>query len=103
MGRVWSTLSLETSQYAVEMQHEVEMKTDDRIARIRHDLLGPLHSISGFLELLDEELAGGRTPSQRRCLENLHLALDRLTGRVNLLSEGSPSTPGSADRSEESK
>ena len=79
------------------------MKTDDRIARIKHDLLGPLHSISGFLELLDKELAGGKTPSQRRCLENMHLALDRLVGRVKLLSESSPATPGSAKSSEERK
>lgn len=79
------------------------MKTDDRIARIKHDLLGPIHSISGFLELLDEELAGGRTPSQRRCLRNLHLAVDRLTVRVKLLAESLPSTPGSAERSEERK
>jgi len=79
------------------------MKTDDRIARIKHDLTGPLHSVSGFLELLDKELAGGRTPSQRRCLENMHLALDRLAGRIKLISESSPSTPGNAERSEERK
>ena len=51
-------------------------------SRVRHDLIGPVNTLSGFLELLAEERAGPLNPTQRAWIANMRTAADRLLGLV---------------------
>lgn len=62
-----------------------------RLARLRHDLLNPIHTILGFLELLEADLVGRPNPMQSTCIENLRLAAKRLEGIVSSLPGGASS------------
>jgi signal transduction histidine kinase len=49
---------------------------------MRHDLLGPVNTLSGFLELLAEERAGPLNPTQRAWIANMRTAADRILSLV---------------------
>ncbi len=47
------------------------------VSRLRHDLIGPINTLSGFLELLVEERVGPLNQTQRKYLANMQLAVGR--------------------------
>lgn len=47
------------------------------VSRLRHDLIGPINTMSGFLELLMEERVGPLNQTQRKYLTNMQLAVGR--------------------------
>lgn len=55
----------------------------DFIALAAHELRGPITVIRGYLDILDEQLAGQLTPEQHDMLDRLNVSANRLSAYVN--------------------
>ncbi len=62
---------------------QVEDDDLDFIAFAAHELRGPITVIRGYLDSLNEELAGHIAPDQREILQRLIVSANRLSGYVN--------------------
>jgi signal transduction histidine kinase len=67
-----------------------EAETANRIksqlfARLSHEFRTPLHAVSGYLEILQQNIHGGLTREQRRDIERIHQAQDHLLALVNTI------------------
>ena len=59
---------------------DVDRAKSEFVSNVSHELRTPLTSISGYLELLDESLAGHRsTRARRRCWRSLDATSDGCT------------------------
>jgi signal transduction histidine kinase len=54
-------------------------------ARLSHEFRTPLHAVSGYLEILQQNIHGGLTKEQRRDVERIHQAQEHLMTLVNMI------------------
>ncbi len=54
-------------------------------ARMSHEFRTPLHAVSGYLEILQQDIHGALTDDQRHDLERIHQAQDHLLALVNMI------------------
>src|SRR2546423_4346948 len=54
-------------------------------ARLSHEFRTPLHAVSGYLEILQQNIHGGLTDEQRRDVERIHQAQEHLLTLVNMI------------------
>jgi PAS domain S-box-containing protein len=54
-------------------------------ARLSHEFRTPLHAVSGYLEILQQNIHGGLTKEQRRDVERIHQAQEHLMALVNMI------------------
>lgn len=69
---------------------ECEQARLEIVLRMRHDLLGPLNTLSGFLELLAEERAGPLNATQRVWIADTRTVAERLRGLIEVAGENAP-------------
>ena len=75
-----------------------EQNQDGLSARLSHEFRTPLHAVSGYLEILQQNIHGGLTNEQRRDVERIHQAQEHLMTLVNMILdfaklEGGPIEP----------
>lgn len=54
-------------------------------ARLSHEFRTPLHAVSGYLEILQQNIHGGLNAEQRRDVERIHQAQEHLMALVNMI------------------
>jgi PAS domain S-box-containing protein len=54
-------------------------------ARLSHEFRTPLHAVSGYLEILQQNIHGRLTNDQRRDVERIHQAQEHLMALVNMI------------------
>lgn len=54
-------------------------------ARLSHEFRTPLHAVSGYLEILQQNIHGALTKEQRRDLDRIHQAQEHLMALVNAI------------------
>jgi PAS domain S-box-containing protein len=54
-------------------------------ARLSHEFRTPLHAVSGYLEILQQNIHGRLTNEQRRDVERIHQAQEHLMALVNMI------------------
>jgi signal transduction histidine kinase len=67
-----------------------EAETANRIkselfARLSHEFRTPLHAVSGYLEILQQNIHGGLNDEQRKDVQRIHQAQDHLLALVNMI------------------
>lgn len=80
-----------TNRELAERNQEVEQANrlkSEFVANMSHELRTPLHTIIGFAQLLEEEIAGGLNAKQKRFVEHIHRdslhLLDLINGILDL-------------------
>ncbi|MBI4873342.1 MAG: hypothetical protein HY822_01775 [Acidobacteria bacterium] len=64
------------------------------LSRLRHDLVGPINTFSGFLELLSEERVGPLNPVQRNYVEHMLHAVGRALELIDAVAARKPDAAG---------
>ena len=54
-------------------------------ARLSHEFRTPLHAVSGYLEILQQNIHGGLNEEQRNDVDRIHQAQDHLLALVNMI------------------
>jgi len=79
-------------ELALEGEHAArrEAEAANRIkselfARLSHEFRTPLHAVSGYLEILQQNIHGVLTPDQRRDIGRIHQAQEHLLALVNMI------------------
>ena len=54
-------------------------------ARLSHEFRTPLHAVSGYLEILQQNIHGGLTEEQRKDVDRIHQAQEHLLALVNMI------------------
>jgi PAS domain S-box-containing protein len=54
-------------------------------ARLSHEFRTPLHAVSGYLEILQQNIHGGLNQEQRRDVDRIHQAQEHLLALVNMI------------------
>jgi len=54
-------------------------------ARLSHEFRTPLHAVSGYLEILQQNIHGGLNEEQRKDVERIHQAQEHLLALVNMI------------------
>ena len=62
---------------------ELDQLKGNFISTVSHELRTPLTSIVGYLELLEDEIAGPLAPTQRQYVENMRQSASHLSGLVD--------------------
>ena len=67
-----------------------EAETANRIkselfARLSHEFRTPLHAVSGYLEILQQNIHGGLNEEQRKDVDRIHQAQEHLLALVNMI------------------
>jgi len=67
-----------------------EAETANRIkselfARLSHEFRTPLHAVSGYLEILQQNIHGGLNEDQRKDVDRIHQAQEHLMALVNMI------------------
>jgi PAS domain S-box-containing protein len=67
-----------------------EAETANRIkselfARLSHEFRTPLHAVSGYLEILQQNIHGGLNDEQRKDVDRIHQAQEHLLALVNMI------------------
>lgn len=78
-------LALESEQ---EARREAELANrikSELFARLSHEFRTPLHAVSGYLEILQQNIHGMLTLDQRRDIERIHQAQEHLLALVNMI------------------
>jgi signal transduction histidine kinase len=75
---------------AGEQEARKEAEAANRIktelfARLSHEFRTPLHAVSGYLEILQQNIHGALTKEQRRDLDRIHQAQEHLMALVNTI------------------
>ena len=75
---------------AGEQQARKEAEAANRIkselfARLSHEFRTPLHAVSGYLEILQQNIHGGLNDEQRKDLGRIHQAQEHLLALVNMI------------------
>ena len=78
-------LALEGEQAARREAEAANRIKSELFARLSHEFRTPLHAVSGYLEILQENIHGGLTADQRRDIERIHQAQDHLLALVNMI------------------
>jgi PAS domain S-box-containing protein len=78
-------MALEGEQVARKEAEAANRIKSELFARLSHEFRTPLHAVSGYLEILQQNIHGGLTPEQRRDVERIHQAQDHLLTLVNMI------------------
>lgn len=78
-------LALEGEQAARKEAEAANRIKSELFARLSHEFRTPLHAVSGYLEILQQNIHGGLTNEQRRDVERIHQAQDHLMTLVNMI------------------
>jgi len=78
-------LALEGEQAARKEAEAANRIKTELFARLSHEFRTPLHAVSGYLEILQQNIHGGLTKDQRRDLDRIHQAQEHLMALVNTI------------------
>ena len=78
-------LALEGEQSARKDAEAANRIKTELFARLSHEFRTPLHAVSGYLEILQQNIHGGLTREQRRDVERIHQAQEHLMALVNMI------------------
>jgi PAS domain S-box-containing protein len=78
-------LALEGEQTARQEAEAANRIKTELFARLSHEFRTPLHAVSGYLEILQQNIHGGLTSDQRRDVERIHQAQEHLMTLVNMI------------------
>ena len=78
-------LALEGEQSARKDAEAANRIKTELFARLSHEFRTPLHAVSGYLEILQQNIHGGLTKEQRRDVERIHQAQEHLMALVNMI------------------
>lgn len=78
-------LALEGEQAARKEAEAANRIKTELFARLSHEFRTPLHAVSGYLEILQQNIHGGLTHDQRRDVERIHQAQEHLMTLVNMI------------------
>jgi PAS domain S-box-containing protein len=78
-------LALEGEQSARKDAEAANRIKTELFARLSHEFRTPLHAVSGYLEILQQNIHGALTKEQRRDLDRIHQAQEHLMALVNMI------------------
>jgi PAS domain S-box-containing protein len=78
-------IALEGEQAARKEAEAANRIKTELFARLSHEFRTPLHAVSGYLEILQQNIHGGLTFDQRRDVERIHQAQEHLMALVNMI------------------
>ncbi len=78
-------LALQGEQSARKEAEAANRIKTELFARLSHEFRTPLHAVSGYLEILQQNIHGGLTHEQRRDVERIHQAQEHLLTLVNMI------------------
>jgi PAS domain S-box-containing protein len=78
-------LALEGEQEARREAEAANRIKTELFARLSHEFRTPLHAVSGYLEILQQNIHGGLTSDQRHDVERIHQAQEHLMALVNMI------------------
>ena len=78
-------LALEGEQVARREAEAANRIKTELFARLSHEFRTPLHAVSGYLEILQQNIHGALTTEQRRDLDRIHQAQEHLMALVNTI------------------
>jgi len=78
-------LALEGEQSARKDAEAANRIKTELFARLSHEFRTPLHAVSGYLEILQQNIHGALTIEQRRDLDRIHQAQEHLMALVNMI------------------
>jgi PAS domain S-box-containing protein len=78
-------LALEGEQSARKEAEAANRIKTELFARLSHEFRTPLHAVSGYLEILQQNIHGALTKDQRRDLDRIHQAQEHLMALVNMI------------------
>ena len=78
-------LALEGEQVARREAEAANRIKSELFARLSHEFRTPLHAVSGYLEILQQNIHGGLTSDQRHDIDRIHQAQDHLLALVNMI------------------
>jgi PAS domain S-box-containing protein len=78
-------LALEGEQTARKEAEAANRIKSELFARLSHEFRTPLHAVSGYLEILQQNIHGGLNAEQRRDVGRIHQAQEHLLTLVNMI------------------
>jgi PAS domain S-box-containing protein len=78
-------LALEGEQIARKEAEAANRIKSELFARLSHEFRTPLHAVSGYLEILQQNIHGGLTSDQRHDVNRIHQAQEHLLNLVNMI------------------
>jgi PAS domain S-box-containing protein len=78
-------LALEGEQSARREAEAANRIKTELFARLSHEFRTPLHAVSGYLEILEQNIHGVLTADQRRDVSRIHQAQEHLITLVNMI------------------
>ena len=78
-------LALEGEQSARKEAEAANRIKSELFARLSHEFRTPLHAVSGYLEILQQNIHGNLNDEQQRDVERIHQAQDHLLTLVNMI------------------
>jgi signal transduction histidine kinase len=78
-------LALEGEQAARKDAETANRIKTELFARLSHEFRTPLHAVSGYLEILQQNIHGALTEEQRRDLDRISQAQEHLMALVNMI------------------
>ena len=78
-------LALEGEQTARKEAETANRIKSELFARLSHEFRTPLHAVSGYLEILQQNIHGGLNAEQRRDVGRIHQAQEHLLTLVNMI------------------
>jgi len=78
-------VALEGEQSARKEAEAANRIKTELFARLSHEFRTPLHAVSGYLEILEQNIHGFLTEDQRRDVERIHQAQEHLMTLVNMI------------------
>jgi signal transduction histidine kinase len=78
-------LALEGEQAARKDAEAANRIKTELFARLSHEFRTPLHAVSGYLEILQQNIHGALTEEQRRDLDRISQAQEHLMALVNMI------------------
>jgi PAS domain S-box-containing protein len=78
-------LALEGEQIARREAEAANRIKSELFARLSHEFRTPLHAVSGYLEILQQNIHGGLTNDQRQDVDRIHQAQEHLLNLVNMI------------------
>jgi len=78
-------LALGGEQVARKEAEAANRIKSELFARLSHEFRTPLHAVSGYLEILQQNIHGGLTEEQRKDVDRIHQAQEHLLALVNMI------------------
>ena len=78
-------VALEGEQSARKEAEAANRIKTELFARLSHEFRTPLHAVSGYLEILEQNIHGALTGDQRRDVQRIHQAQEHLMTLVNMI------------------